>query len=241
MRHSLKFDGLQVLDVGRSVPRISIDHQQFGTPAELGGSVIDFLVRYHARMRSAALDWMLRQHALLFPYEDGNEARDRLELLLSEQTAAEVTDGGVLPEPWQIGDALRLELVVKAAELQITPHTPTALTEFAVTEMIRNGYRRLHILERPVVESFFNVFMQVTQPTQLPLEVLAKSAIERKRLTPAEAKAVMKENSTYFKAQLQALGNLFLMAVCTDPMLMTLQNAALYQQLKRFFEDEGEE
>lgn len=240
MRHTLKFDGLQVLDVGRSVPWVSIDHQQFGTPPALEGSVVDFLVRHHPRIKVAAIEWILQQHRMLFPYEDGNEARHLLELLLSDRTAAEVTDG-VYPEPWEIGDALRLELVIKAAGLQITPRTPAALIEFAVTEMIRNGYRRLHRLERPVVESFFNVFMQATQPTQLPLEVLVKSAIERKRLTPAEAKAVMKENSIYWKAQLQALGNLFLMAVCTDPMLMTLQNAALYQQLKRFFEDEREE
>lgn len=240
MRHTLKFDGLQSLDVGRSVPRVQINHNQFGTPSELGGSVVDFLVRHHARMKVAAIAWILQQHKLLFPYEDGNEALIRLELLLSELTAAEVTEG-VCPEPWEIGDALRLELVIKAAGLQITPRTPTALIEFAVTEMIRNGYRRLHKLERPIVESFFNVFMQATQPTQLPLEVLVKSSIERKRLTPEEAKAIMRENATYWKAQLQALGNLYLMAVCTDPMLMTLQNAALYQQLKRFFDDDEEE
>ncbi len=240
MRHSFKFDGLQALDVGRSVPWVSINHQQYGTPPELGGSVVDFLVRHHPRMKAAALEWIIQQHRMLFHYEDGNEARDRLELLLSDLTAAEVTDG-VHPEPWEIGDTLRLELVIKSAELEITPRTPAALVEFAITAMIRNAYRRLHKLERPIVESFFSVFMQAAQPTQLPLEVLAKSAIDKKRLTPEEAKAVMKENATYWKAQLQALGNLYLMAVCTDPMLMTLQNAALYQQLKRFFDDDEEE
>jgi hypothetical protein len=240
MRHALKFDGLQVLDVGRSVPRVQIDHKQFGTPPVLGGSVVDFLFRYRLRIREEALDWIIRQHKLLFPYEDGFEARDRLELLLSSQGAPEVADG-VCPEPWQIGDALRLELVIKAAELPTIPRNPSALVEFAVTEMIRNAYRRLHCLELPVVRWFFEVFMQATQPTQLPLEVLVKSAIERKRLTPAEAKSVMREHATYWKAQLQALGNQYLLATCADPMLMTLQNAALYQQLKRFFEEDEEE
>ena len=240
MRHALKFDGLQALDVGRSVPRVQINHNQFGTPSELAGSVVDFLVRHHARMKVAAIAWILQQHKLLFPYEDGDEALIRLELLLSDLTTAEGADGAH-PEPWEIGDALRLELVIKSAELKITPRNPCALVEFAVTEMIRNAYRRLHKLERPLVQAFFDVFMQASQPTQLPLEVLAKSAIDKKRLTPKESKAIMKENATYWKAQLQALGNLFLMAVCTDPMLMTLQNAALYQQLKRFFDDDEEE
>lgn len=237
MRHPITFDGLMVLDVGRSVSRVQMNHQSFGTPSELGGSVLDYLVRLHSRMRLAALDLMIAQHALLFPYEDGLEARDRLELLLSDKAAAEVTDG-VCPEPWLIGDALRLELVVKSAELRITKRTPEDLAEFAITEMIRNSYRRLHSLELPVVRWFFSVFLQTTQPTQLPLDVLVASAIHHRKLTPTEAAAVMKGNSSFWKAELQSIGNNYLMATCSDPRLMTLQNAALYQQLKRFFGEE---
>ena len=239
MRHPITFDGLVVLDVGRTVSRVQINHQKFGTPKELGGSVVDYLVRHHSRMRSAALDLLIEQHSLLFPYEDGTEARDRLELLLSDQTAAEVTDGGVLPEPWQIGDALRLELVIKAAELRIIDRTPADLTEFAITEMTRNAYRRLHSLELPVVRWFFSVFLQTTQPTQLPLDVLVASAIDYRKLTPTEAAEVMKGNANFWKAELQSIGNSYLMATCSDPRLMTLQNAALYQQIKRFFGEEA--
>lgn len=237
MRHSLQFDGLQVLDVGRTVSRVQIDHEKIGIPAELGGSVVDFLVRHHERMKSTALDLIIEQHSLLFPYEDGTDARDRLELLLSDQTAADVTDG-VCPELRQIGDALRLELVVKAAELRIIPRNPAELTEFAITEMTRNAYRRLHSLELPVVKWFFSVFLQTTQPTQLPLDVLVASAIHHRKLTPTDAADVMKGNATFWKSELQSIGNSYLLATCSDPRLMTLQNAALYQQLKRFFGEE---
>ncbi len=241
MRYSIEFDGLQVLDVGRSIPRLRIDHDAIGTPADIGGSVVDFLVRNHARLKSAALSLLIQQHSLLFPYEDGEEAQVRLEILLSEQTAADGSDGPAHQELWQIGDALRLELVIKAAELKTIDHTPAALTEFAVTEMTRNAYRRLHRLEHPLAEWFFNVFLQTTQPTQIPLDVLYASAVDQTRPTPAHAAAVMKENATFWKASLQGLGNQYLLATCSDPRLMTLQNAALYQQIKRFFgEDDNQ-
>jgi uncharacterized protein (DUF736 family) len=49
----------------------------------------------------------------------------------------------------------------------------------------------------------------------------------------------MRENGTFWKAELQSLGNQFLQATIADPRLLTLQNAALYQQIKRYFNEEG--
>ncbi|SHO52970.1 hypothetical protein [Desulfopila aestuarii] len=240
MRHSFSFDGLATLDIGRAVPVIQIDHDKLSTPHALQGSVVDFLVINHPRLRSAVLDLIISQHVLLFPYEDGDEAREKLEILLGEQGAVDPSGDQADPAPWQFGDALRLELVVKAPTLRIVDHDPSALTEYAITEMMRNAYRRLHVLERPVTEWFFNVFMQASQPTQIPLDVLYASAIDKQRPPTADAAAIMRENATFWKAQLQSIGNQYLTATCHDPRLMTLQNAALYQQLKNFFGEDGE-
>ena len=238
MRHHIEFDGLRILDVGQAVPPVPIDHEQIGTPDVLGGSVVDFLVRHHPKLRSVALDHILAQHCLLFPYEDGKEARDRLEILLSNRCALRVQDASSCTEEWRIGDALRLELVVKSSGLKTVERSPKPLSEFATTEMVRNAYRRLHALEHPLAEWFFQVFIQTTQPTQIPLDVLHRHAVDNTRPKPAEAAKVMQENSAFWKAEIQSLGNQYLQAVISDPKLMVLQNAALYNQLKRFFGEE---
>lgn len=239
MRHNIKIDGMRILDIGQAVPPVQIDHGAIGTPPELGGSVVDFLVRWHPTLRSLALDLIIQQHSLLFHYEDGEEALERLEILLSGRCMVREREEGVREELWCYGDALRLELVLKSPVIQNMDHEPPFLVEFAVTEMIRNAYRRLHALEHPLTEWFFNVFLQTSQPTQIPLDVLCGYTVDNKRPTPAEAATVMKENSTYWKAELQSLGNQYLLATVPDPKLMTLQNAALYQQLKRFFGEEA--
>jgi hypothetical protein len=105
--------------------------------------------------------------------------------------------------------------------------------------MIRNAYRRLHALEKPLVEFFFNIFLQTIQPTQIPTDILISHAVDGKRPTPAEAGDIMRENGTFWKSELQSLGNQFLQATIDDPRLLTLQNAALYQQIKRYFNEEG--
>ena len=238
MRHHIEFDGLRILDVGNSVSTVPLDHEQIGTPDDVGGSVVDFLVRQHEKLRSLTLDLIIGQHCLLFPYEDGSEARDRLETLLSDQCALRVQDEASCAEEWRIGDALRLELVIKSPGLKTVDRSPRPLSEFAVTEMVRNAYRRLHALEHPLTEWFFQVFIQSTQPTQIPLDVLYNHAVEHTRPTPAEAAKVMQENSAFWKAEIQSLGNEYLQAVISDPKLMVLQNSALYQQLKRFFGEE---
>ena len=79
---------------------------------------------------------------------------------------------------------------------------------------------------------FFN------QPTQIPLDVLHRHAVDNTRPKPAEAAKVMQENSAFWKAEIQSLGNQYLQAVISDPKLMVLQNAALYNQLKRFLGEE---
>lgn len=231
----MKFDGLTGLDPGKSVPAIQIDHDALDTPTEVSGSVLDYLVQSHDKLRSLALDLMLQQHAQLFQYEDGNEARNKLEILLSELGAVTTSPEQADTEPWMVGDAMRLELVIKAAEFQLIKHEPKELTEFAVIEMTRNGYRRLHRLEQPLGAQFFNVFMQTSQPTQVPFDVLYSSVIEDKQLSQVEAIQVMRENPSFWKTELQSLGNMYLVSVCHEPALMTLQNAALYQQLKAFF------
>lgn len=238
MRHHLHFDGLRILDIGQSVPLVQLSHEDIGTPPELEGSVVDFLVRWHPKLRSLALECIMQQHCLLFPYEDGAEAMDRLETLLCDQCAVTV-QGETGPDGlWRHGDVLRLELVFKAPAIKNINHTPPSLVEFAVTEMIRNAYRRLHALEHPLTELFFSVFLQTSQPTQIPLDVLHAYTVEHRRPTPAESATVMKENATFWKAELQSLGNQYLMATIPDPKLLTLQNAALYQQLKHFFGEE---
>ena len=239
MRHHLKFDGLRILDIGQSVSPVKLNHEDIGTPSGLDGSVVDFLVRWHQNLKSLALDRIMQQHCLLFPYEDGAEACGRLEILLSDRCAVRVQDDTAPDGLWRYGDVLRLELVLKAPAINNIDHTPSSLVEFAVTEMVRNAYRRLHALEHPLVEQFFNVFLQTSQPTQIPLDVLHAYTVAHQRPTPTESAKVMKENSTFWKAELQSLGNQFLLATVPDPRLMTLQNAALYQQLKRFFGEEA--
>ena len=238
MRHHIEFDGLRILDVGNSVSTVPLDHEQIQTPTSLGGSVVDFLVRHHPKLRSVALDHIMDQHCLLFPYEDGKEARDRLEILLSDQCALQVQGEGSCTEEWRIGDVLRLELVIRSPGLKTVDRSSKALSEFAVTEMVRNAYRRLHALEHPLAELFFNIFLQATQPTQIPLDVLYNHAVGHTSPKPAEAAKVMQENSAFWKAEIQSLGNQYLQAVISDPKLMVLQNAALYNQLKRFFGEE---
>jgi len=238
MRHHIEFDGLRILDIGQAVPPVPINHEQIGTPNELGGSVVDFLVRQHAKLRSLTIDHLLGQHCLLFPYEDGQEARDRLEILLSPQCAEKTSGETSCADQWRAGDALRLDLVLRSPGLSTIEHSPRPLMEFAITEMTRNSYRRLHALEHPLAEWFFNVFLQATQPTQIPLDVLYNYAVEHTRPTPAEAAKIMHENASFWKAELQSLGNQYLQAAISDPKLLVLQNAALYQQLKRFFGEE---
>jgi hypothetical protein len=124
--------------------------------------------------------------------------------------------------------------VLRAPALQIVRLVTQPLIELAVTEMIRNAFRRLHALERPLADWFFGVFLQTSQPTQIPLDVLYRFAVEQARPTPDESAKIMRENAIFWKAELQSLGNQYLLATVPDPKLMTLQNAALYQQLKRF-------
>lgn len=239
MRHHITFDGLTLIDAGKSVPPIQLSHETIGTPQVLDGSVVDFLVRWHPRLKSLALDSIMYQHALLFPYEDGEEAHGRLEVLLSDQCVVPVQDDIAPDGLWRHGDALRLELLLKAPAFKIIDHGPKSVVEFAVTEMIRNAYRRLHALERPLTEWFFSVFLQTSQPTQIPLDVLYAHAVEQTRPIPSESARIMRENAIFWKAELQSLGNQYLMATVPDPRLMTLQNAALYQQLKRFLGEEA--
>ena len=239
MRHHIKFDGLRLFDIGQSVPPVQINHDEWKTPPELGGSVVDFLVRHNSRLRSMALDFIMRQHCLLFPYEDGTEASGRLEALLGSGCPVPTRDEALEGELWRFGDVLRLELVLKAPAIKLVERTSCALTVFAVTEMVRNGYRRLHALERPLTEWFFSVFMQTTQPTQIPFDVLHGHAVGCSRPTPSESVKIMRENGVFWKAEIQSLGNQYLQATVSDPKLMTLQNAALYQQLKRFFGEEA--
>jgi hypothetical protein len=238
MRHHIKFDGLQVLDAGNAVPVIQIDHEKFGTPPVLSGSVIDFLVQNYAKMRDLALDLILQQHCQRFPYEDGDEARNRLETLLCDRCPVPADGQSGDSELWRYGDALRLELVIKSAEIKSMERSPRPLLEFATTEMIRNAFRRLHAHELPLAEYFFTVFIQADQPTQIPLDVLYQHAVGHTRPTPAEAAAIMQENAAFWKAELQSLGNSYLQAVITDPKLLVLQNAAMYQRLKQFFNEE---
>ena len=239
MRHHLQFNGLAQLDKGQSVPPVQLNHDDLGTPSVLDGSVVDFLVRWHPRLRSLALDNIMRQHALVFPYEDGEEARARLEILLSDRCPVPIVDDTAPDGLWRYGDALRLELILKSPAIMSINHDPRSLVEFAVTEMIRNAYRRLHALEGPLAEWFFSVFLQTSQPTQIPLDVLFNHAVEQVRPTPAESAKIMRENAIFWKAELQSLGNQYLLATVPDPRLMTLQNAALYQQLKRFLGEEA--
>lgn len=239
MRHHIEFDGLRILDIGQSVSPVPINHEQLQTPDDLGGSVVDFLVRQHSKLRSVALDHIIEQHRLLFPYEDGQEAKALLETLLTDLCREQAQDEASSAERWRSGDSLRLELVLLSPGLQTVERSPKALTEFTVTEMTRNAYRRLHLLEHPLTEWFFNVFLQTTQPTQFPLDVLYAHAVDHRQPTPAEAAKIMQENSAFWKAELQSLGNQYLQAVISDPKLMVLQNSALYQQLKRFFGEEG--
>ncbi len=239
MRHHMKFDGLAILDIGTSVTPVKLSHGDLGTPPVLDGSVVGFLVRWHPRLRSLALDNIMRQHCLLFPYEDGQEALSRLETLLSDRCAVPVQDDTAPDGLWRCGDVLRLELVLKSPAIKNIDHDPPSLVEFAVTEIVRNAYRRLHALELPLSEWFFSVFLQTSQPTQIPLDVLFKHSVEQVRPTPTESTAIMRENATFWKAELQSLGNQYLLATVPDPRLMTLQNAALYQQLKRFLGEEA--
>jgi len=238
MRHHLKVDGLRILDIGQAVSPVQLNPGTLGLPPGLDGSVVDCLVRWYPRLRTVALDCLMAQHSLLFPYEDGAEACDRLETLLSDRCAVPIQDDTSPDGLWRHGDALRLELVLKAPALQLVSFETQPLIEFAVTEMIRNAYRRLHTLECPLAEWFFNVFLQTSQPTQIPLDVLYAHAVEQARPTPAEAAKIMRENAIFWKAELQSLGNQYLLVTVPDPKLMTLQNAALYQQLKRFLAEE---
>src|SRR5665647_1787986 len=162
MRHHLHFDGLRILDIGQSVPLVQLPHEDIGTPPELGGSVVDFLVRWHPKLRLLALECIMQQHCLLFPYEDGAEALGRLETLLSGHCPVRVQDETGQGGLWCYGDVLRLELVLKAPAIKNIDHTPPSLVEFAVTEMLRNAYRRLHALEHPLTELFFSVFLPVS-------------------------------------------------------------------------------
>ena len=234
MRHHLNFDGLQLLDIGKSVQPVQLKPVDLGLPRELDGSVVDCLYRWHPKLRSVALDCLMAQHSLLFPYEDGTEARERLEMLLSDRCSVPVQEDTSPDGLWRYGDVLRLELVVRAPALQIVRLATRPLIELAVTEMIRNAFRRLHALERPLADWFFGVFLQTSQPTQIPLDVLHRFAVEQARPTPEESAKIMRENAIFWKAELQSLGNQYLLATVPDPKLMTLQNAALYQQLKRF-------
>lgn len=235
MRHHLKINGLVLLDRGQSVTPVRLDHEELETPLELDGSIVDFLYRWHPRLKAVALNCIMDQHSMLFPYEDGTEARDRLETLLSNRCPVAVMDDNGQDDLWRFGDALRLELVLKAPAIQTVAHAPRSLAEVAVTEMLRNAYRRLHALERPLAEWFFNVFLQTSQPTQIPLDVLYRHAVEQVRPTPADAQKILRENTVFWKGELQSLSSQYLCATVADPKLMTLQNAAIYQQLKQFF------
>lgn len=234
MRHHLQFNGLVQLDKGQSIAPVRLNHEELETPPELGGSVVDFLYRWHPRLKAVALNCIMAQHCMQFPYEDGTEAAGRLEILLSNRCLVSVMDDIGQDELWRFGDALRLELVLKAPAIQTVVHAPRELAEVAVTEMLRNAYRRLHALERPLVQWFFNVFLQTSQPTQIPLDVLYRHAVEQVRPTPADAQKIMKENTVFWKGELQSLSSQYLCATVADPKLMTLQNAAIYQQLKQF-------
>lgn len=241
MRYSITFDGLTALDPGRAIPAIQLDHEATGTPAVLQGSVIDFLVRRYDDLRSLALNLLIQQHCQLFPYEDGDNARDQLETLLDGAGAGSGTSDQADQEPWMIGNALRLELVIKAPEFKLIDHADqTILAEFVIMEMMRNAYRRLHRLEQPLGAWFFQVFMQTGQPTQVPMEILYDSVIDGRQPSKSEAVQIMRENSVFWKAELQELANAFLAATCHDPALLTLQNAATYQRLKQFFNEDGE-
>jgi hypothetical protein len=77
MRYQLTLDALQLLDIGKSVQPVQLNPGDLGLPPALDGSVVDCLYRWYPKLRTVAQDCLMAQHSLLFPYEDGTEARER--------------------------------------------------------------------------------------------------------------------------------------------------------------------
>ena len=211
-------------------PGYLVQHQISEIQPKHATSIKDAVTIHWELLREEAFQMLVERHLEAFPYETEEEVRAGFLWLCGPEGAVKGKE-----EKWRTGDATRAELLIEAPEVNACK-TVEEVLDSALTEMLRNIIRRLHAHEAPLVLYAFQVFQQATQPTQLPVFLLLKSA-RKQAVSPKEILQVVKERPEFWKSELLDIATSFISSMPGDPEAKTMQVASVYQRIKALYEE----
>lgn len=237
MRHKLQLDAMSVIDPGSVIKHEKFDMTEIVSVKETLPDV-ELVKHYHNELREEAFHRVVDRHCQVFTYEQPHEVAEAFKLLCGPYKA---TPKRGSTEAWRMGDVCEPEHVADSPEVKAANSLQDILGA-ALTEMMRNIYRRLHAHEYPGFEQVLAVFQQATQPSQFPAWLLLKIANEEE-VPQHQYVGVVQSRQEFWRSELLDLCSQWVAASPGDPEAKQMQIAGMYNKIKEFFvvEEETEE
>lgn len=235
MRHKLQLDAMSVIDPGSVIKYEKFDMANIVSIKETVPDV-GIIKHYYTELCEEAFKRVAGQHCQVFQYEQPQEVIEIFKLLCGPYKA---TPKHGSSEAWRIGDACEPEFIADSPEVKVA-NTLEEILSAALTEMMRNIYRRLHAHEYPGFEQVLAVFQQATQPSQFPSWLLLKLA-DQEDILQHELLGVVQSRPEFWRSGLLDLCSQWVAASPGEPEAKQMQIAGLYNKIKEFFNNEEEE
>jgi len=236
MRHKLQLDAMSVIDPGSVIKYEKFDMAKIanikGTALDVD---VDIIKQYAELLREEAFNRVVDRHCQVFKYEQPLQV---LEIYLLLCGPCKETPKRFSSEAWRTGDVCEPEIIADSPEVKAA-NTLEEILSAALTEMMRNIYRRLHAHEYPGFEQVLAVFQQATQPSQFPSWLLLKLA-DQEDILQHELLGVVQSRPEFWRSGLLDLCSQWVAASPGEPEAKQMQIAGLYNKIKVFFNNEEE-
>ena len=233
MRHKLHLDALSVID-----PGFVIKYERFDMAGIVSTNktepAAELIRHYYNELREEAFKRVVDRHCEVFQYEQPHEVAKTFKILCGPyKTTPKKSNAS-----WRTGDVCKPEHIADSPDVKSAKSLQDTLSA-ALTEMMRNIYRRLHAHEYPGFEQVLAVFQQATQPTQFPAWLLLKIANEEE-VPQHEYMGVVQSRPEFWRSELLDLCSQWVAASPGDPEAKLMQIAGFYNKIKEFFVAEEE-
>ncbi len=235
MRHKLQLGAMSVIDPGSVIKYEKFDMTNIVATKETVPDV-ELVKHYYNLLREEAFKRVADRHCQVFQYEQPQEVIEVFKLLCGPY---KTTPKRGSSEAWRAGDVCEPEVIEDSPEVKAANSLPEILSA-ALTEMMRNIYRRLHGHEYPGFEQVLAVFQQATQPSQFPSWLLLKLA-NQENILQHQLLGVVQSRPEFWRSGLLDLCSQWVAASPGEPEAKQMQIAGLYNQIKEFFNNEEEE
>jgi len=235
MRHKLQLDAMSVIDPGSVIKNEKFDMANIVILKETVPN-IELIRHYYTTLKDEAFRRVVERHCQVFQYEQPQEVLATYKLLCGP---TKPTPKRGATEAWRDGDICEPEIIADSPEVK-SANTLDEILSAALTEMMRNIYRRLHAHEYPGFEQVLAVFQQATQPSQFPSWLLLKLANQEKILQH-ELLGVVQSRPEFWRSELLDLCSQWVAASPGDPEAKQMQIAGFYNKIKEFFNVEDED